>query len=550
MRNIIKQSKAAGTTLIILFTVISSACCQPSWDALKKENTVLKVSIWFTAQEVDKYLSNPAGLDDAVNWCKKYGITKVHLEAFGRGLYAKKETLIAARDRFLKEHLEVSSGVTTTKFGKDAVNGGDGAVEWTGSQCYTNKGTQEELQRLIEYTASMFDEIILDDWYFTQCQCDECIKARGNLSWPAYYTSLMTKISRERVVAPAHAVNPKVKVIIKYPQWYDQFHMRGYDVVGEPPIFDGIWIGTEDRNFEYDKNNLGYEIGYNAYFNMRWLPTLGNAAGGGWFDTGGTRTKVTTYLEQARHTVLGEGNNMILWSYSGHVAAPDKMDALLKEYPGLIKLAKIVQGKPIKGVHMVKPGNSEPFEETWICSFLGELGIPFVPDSKVNEQASSAVFTVLALKDPDFIDKFQRIVNKGTPLVLTDGLAKRMADHPAFLNNANVTVLPISGSPKTVLNLSRELIKVYRDKLLAPFGIKFDAPSKVELYLFGDNTFVVENINDTAVDVSLDLPRLAAVSKTLTLPENAATDFSSTGNSLKMHIAANSLIVGTYILKN
>jgi hypothetical protein len=546
MRKIVFQLKATVVVLMLLFTSINSVYSQTVWNTMKNENKVLKLSIWFTAQEVDKYLSTPDGLNDAVNWCKKYGATKIHLEAFGRGLYAKRETLIAARDRFRKEGIEVASGVTTTKFGKDAVNGGDGAVEWTGSQCYTNKGTQQELQRLIEYTASMFDEIILDDWYFTQCQCDECIKARGDLTWSKYYTDLMTKVSRERVVGPAHRVNPNVKVIIKYPQWYDQFHMRGYDVVGEPPIFDGLWIGTEDRNFEYDKNNLGYEIGYNAYFNMRWQATLGVAKGGGWFDTGGTRTKVTTYMEQARHTVLGAGNTMILWSYSGHVGAPNKMDALLKEYPGLIKLAKIVQGKPIKGVHMVKPGNSEPFEETWLLSFLGELGIPFVPASVVDEKAKSAVFTVHALKDPDFIDKFQRIVNKGTPLVLTDGLAKRMADHPAFLNNANVTILPIKGSPKTVLNLSREQIKVYRDKLLAPFEMKFDAPSKVELYLFGDNTFVIENINETAVDVSLDLAHVSTATKILTLPEDAASTLSKTGNSVKMHIEPNSLIVVDY----
>ncbi|MEX8546951.1 MAG: hypothetical protein V5804_05050 [Mucilaginibacter sp.] len=87
----------------------------------------------------------------------------------------------------------------------------------------------------------------------------------------------------------------------------------------------------------------------------------------------------------------------------------------------------------------------------------------------------------------------QRIVNKRTPLVITDGLAKRIADYTAFLNSANVTALPVKGSLKTVLNLTREQIKVYSDKLLATFGIKFDAPSKVEFYLFGDNTFVVEN---------------------------------------------------------
>ena len=274
----------------------------------------------------------------------------------------------------MKEGIEVQGGVTTSKFGKDGVTKG-----WKGAQCYTNKATQEELQRIFEYTASMFDQIVIDDWYFTTCQCDECVAARGSQTWPEYYGDLMVKMSRERVMQPAHAVNPNVKVIIKYPQWNDQFHMRGYEVVRQPNIFDGIWVGTEDRNFDYN-SSPGYEIGYNAYFNMRWLASLGRV-GGGWFDTGGARTTVNTYLEQARHTVLGDGREMILWCYSGHLGAAPKMEALSKELPGLIKLAKIVRGKPIKGVHLLKPGNSEPLDEEWVCSFLGTLGIPFVPAS-------------------------------------------------------------------------------------------------------------------------------------------------------------------------
>ncbi|MEP6728049.1 MAG: hypothetical protein ABJC98_19655 [Bacteroidota bacterium] len=537
--------KAIVIAIVILCTNTNTGIAQSLWNTMKAEKGVLTLSVWFTAQEADKYLSHTSGLDSAVNWCKQYGVTKVHLEAFGRGLYAKKETLITARDRFLKEGFIVSSGITTTQFGKDAVNGGDGAIEWTGSQCYTNKGTQEALQRLVEYTASMFDEIVLDDWYFTQCQCIECIKAKGDLTWSKYYTNLMGKMSRDRVVGPAHAVNPKVKVIIKFPQWNDQFHKRGYDVVAEPGIFDGIWAGTEDRNFEYEKNNLGYEIGYNAYFNMRWLATLGTV-GGGWFDTGGNRTKVTTYMEQARHTVLGEGKDMILWSYSGHLASPPKIEALSKELPGLIKLAKIVQGKPVKGVQLLKPGNSDPFEEEWICSFIGNLGIPFVPASEVDENARAIFFPVQALKDTDIVAKFGRIVNKGTPLLLSDGFAKRFAINIAYLNNANVTVLPVKGSPKTLLNLTREQIKPIRDKMMAPLQIKFDAPNRVELYLFGDNVFVVENTNEEAVDVTLELPRISVAGKVLVLPEKGRADLVSSGNNVKIHIGANTLVVVEY----
>lgn len=533
-----------GIGLMIVFMSLTSAYSQQLWNTMKNEKEVLKLSVWFTAQDVDKYLSNPEELDKAVNWCKQYGAMKVYLEAFGRGLYANRNTLVNARDRFKKEGFAVSSGVTTTKFGK---NGSDGlGTEWSGGQCYTNKGTQQELQRLVEYTASMFDEMIFDDWYFTQCQCDECVNARGDQTWSKYYTDLMCKMSQERVVKPAHAVNPKMKVIIKFPQWNDQFHMRGYDVVRESKIFDGIWVGTEDRNFDYETSR-GYEIGYNAYFNMRWLATLGNV-GGGWFDTGGTRTKITTYLEQARHTVLGEGKEMILWCYSGHLGvATPKMEALSKELPGLIKLGKIVQGKPIKGVQMLKPGNSEPFEEEWVNSFLGNLGIPFVPASELDEKAAMAVFSVQALKDPAFVSKFERFVNKGAPVLITDGLAKRLNAHIAYLNNVNLTILPVKGSPKTLLNMTREQIKPYRDKLLAPMGIKFDAPSKVELYLFGDNTFVVENVNTEAVDVTLEFPKVSTVNKSLVLPEESGSaDLSLSGNSVKINISGNTLVAVDY----
>ncbi len=391
----------------------------------------------------------------------------------------------------------------------------------------------------------MFDQIVIDDWYFTTCQCDECVAARGSQTWPEYYGDLMVKMSRERVMQPAHAVNPNVKVIIKYPQWNDQFHMRGYEVVRQPNIFDGIWVGTEDRNFDYN-SSPGYEIGYNAYFNMRWLASLGRV-GGGWFDTGGARTTVNTYLEQARHTVLGDGREMILWCYSGHLGAAPKMEALSKELPGLIKLAKIVRGKPIKGVHLLKPGNSEPLDEEWVCSFLGTLGIPFVPASEIDEQAASAVFPVQALKDPYFPAALQRMLDKGTPVVITDGLAKQLAGNQAILENKNLTVLKVQGSPKTLLKLTREELKPIRDKLLAPMGLKFDAPNEVELYLFGADYFVVENFNDEAVDVTLDFPRVLKVKKALTLPEDATNvGLSQSGNSVKIRISPRTLVAVEY----
>ena len=33
-----------------------------------------------------------------------------------------------------------------------------------------------------------------------------------------------------------------------YPQWYDNFHNRGYEVVQETQDYGKIWIGTETRD--------------------------------------------------------------------------------------------------------------------------------------------------------------------------------------------------------------------------------------------------------------------------------------------------------------
>lgn len=518
------------------------------WDLVQNSKDILTLTVWFTAQDVNKFLSHVDGMEDAISWCKQNGITKVSLEAFGRGLYANRQTLLGAKTRFLREGFAVRGGVLTTKFGKNGF--GD---DWN-AQCYTDRTTQEELQRIFEYAASIFDEIIIDDWYFTECQCAECIAACGDESWSKYYRDLMVRMSRDRVMKPAHAINPNVKVIIKFPQWYDEFHRRGYDVAREPGIFDGIWVGTESRNFEY-LNGPGYEIGYNAYFNMRWLGGLGSV-GGGWFDS--ERTTVEAFVEQARHTVLGGGKEIILWCY-GHMLEETEstgsikgtpivnMKALKKELPGLIRLAGIVQGQPIRGIHLLKPPNSEPFEEEWVCSFLGCLGLPFVPAHEIDELAQSALFPVQVLRDAAFPDALRRMLDKGASIVITDGLDKRLTSHAEIPDDPKLTVLHVGKSPRQLLQLTREELKPIRDKLLAPLEVRFDAPNKVELYLFGQNSFVVVNINDKEVEVTLELVHISDAHKALVLPEDqGSVELSQSGNSMKIRLSPRTLVAVEY----
>ena len=123
------------------------------------------------------------------------------------------------------------------------------------------------IKDIAELTARYFDEIVLDDYYFTNCKCDLCIKAKGNRSWGDFRMDLLDKVGREMIVEPAHRVNPKCKVIIKYPNWYDHFHGLGFDLKHGPWTFDGVYTGTETRNPESEQHLQAYEsFGIIRYF--------------------------------------------------------------------------------------------------------------------------------------------------------------------------------------------------------------------------------------------------------------------------------------------
>src|ERR1035438_7596543 len=55
----------------------------------------------------------------------------------------------------------------------------------------------------------------------------------------------MDDVSGDLIIDAAKAVNPKVRVIIKYPNWYESFQGLGYDLAVEPKMYDAIYTGTE-----------------------------------------------------------------------------------------------------------------------------------------------------------------------------------------------------------------------------------------------------------------------------------------------------------------
>jgi hypothetical protein len=479
------------------------------WDLARSKQQIHRFSTLITAQQVRDHLSSDEGIAAAIDWCKRTGVTKVYIEAFRDGYQARRDTLQHAKERFLAAGFDVSGCVTTTAVGKRSTG-------WRGISCYTDQPTQERLQRTFEYTAGLFDEIMIDDFWFTDCTCPQCDAARRAKTvtigqrkypvagdrWEDYRCELMVRLSRDRVLGPAKQVNPKARLIIKYPQWYDQFHERGYEVVRETRDFDLIWVGTETR--DYNDRRWGGTPQYEAYFIMRWLGGIGGPkCGGGWYDPYGTTAH--TYLEQARQTVLGGARQSLLFCYGSLLAGtgPKNVEALRANIPELLAVAEEVGRRKVVGVAAYKPPNSHPQKEPRVFDFIGMMGLPLVPCHEFPTDAQAAFFSVHALKDPEFTQKLSALVAAGKPILVTDGLARQL-EGKLKLDAPNVQILAVGGDPKSLLKLPQARLDAFRRPLLRPVGHTFRAPNKVALYLFGDGSWVIENFNDQPVTVELD----------------------------------------------
>jgi len=268
--------------------------------------------------------------------------------------------------------------------------------------------------------------VILDDFFFTSCKCDRCIKAKGQKSWTEFRLALMEEAARNLVVGPAKAVNPNVKVTVKYPNWYDHFQNLGFNLEAEPKIFDDLYTGTETRDAVYSNQHLQP---YHGYSIVRYFDNLKPGHNrGGWVDTGGMKT-LDRYAEQLWLTLFAKAPEITLFDIrqiyqplmgpDGQMAPDSEVTRVagyaFSQVDGI--LGKL--GKPV-GVKSYKPFHSSG--EDHLQSYLGMVGIPMDIVPAFPSEAKTVLLTRAAAKDKQIVDKIRTHLQAGKNVVITSGL--------------------------------------------------------------------------------------------------------------------------------
>lgn len=499
-------------------------------------------------------------------------VGKVYLETYRGGTRIEAEQLKRVIAFFQSRGIATSGGITT-----DTEDNGEGGFY---PLCYTSPETRKMLTELVEFTAGFFDEIILDDFFFTNCKCKGCIQAKGQRTWAEFRLELLREISETVVVAPAKRVNPKVSVIIKYPNWYEHYQDCGYNPERQPAIFDAVYTGTETRNPTYTQQHLPK---YLSYFNMRYHEnTAPGRNGGGWFDPYECTYNLTSYAEQGYLTLLAKAKEATLFSLGSLLDAPfslcipvagqvfSDMDDIL---PAL--------GNPT-GVACYLPFHSHG--EDYLHNYLGMLGIPLEPSPAYPDKAKTVFLTESAAMDGNIVAKMQHSLLDGGTVIVTSGFVrarqrefsqladirhtgrKALVNRFAYSFDGGVTfggcvtgeapmlipqleyptndtweligafgednsfpilvkttygdgrlfVLTVPEDYGTLYHLPRAVLAIIRGVFAANAPLTLDAPAKTALFLYDNDTFVLRGFAPYYDTASVTVKGGSAVLKNLT----------------------------------
>jgi hypothetical protein len=427
---------------LVLPVLVALASSIPLDAAGPAPHDQFRVAIYIPVAVVEQ-MKDPAYLQKS--WdeiSSQVKVDKVYIETYRSRVIADDALLETVKAFFTAHGVQVAGGIAF------AAEDSSQFVSFS----YTDPKERAYVKHISELTARHFDEIILDDFFFNNTKYDSDIAARGTESWSSFRLKLMDEVSRDLVVAPARAANPKVKIIIKFPNWYEHFQGSGYDLAEEPKIFDGIYTGTETRDPVITDQNLQQ---YESYQIIRYFDNVAPGRnGGGWVDTFDTRY-VDRYAEQLWDTMLAKAPQIMLFQWSNlllpakpgnraewsglkttfnyeameqwHARSGSSAPANYASIAGysLNSVNAVVGklGKPI-GIQSYKPYQSSG--EDFLHNYLGMIGIPIDLHPDFPDDAGTVLLTESAKYDPQIVRKIEGHLQKGGSVIITSGLLKAL----------------------------------------------------------------------------------------------------------------------------
>ena len=386
-----------------------------------------KISVYMVAQSIEQM--DMETLKRQYDFIEKYvGIDKVYLEPYRGDAWVSKEKIREIAAFFKEKDVEVAGGMTTLT--PDLKKSDEDKQRLFGTFCYSDDKMRERLKSVSEYCSELFDEIILDDFYFTNCSCDECIKAKGSRSWSQFRRELMKEVSLNLVVGPAKKVNPDVKMIIKFPNWRESYHATGYVPDIEKDIFDRVYTGSETRSGAYHDQHLPAYLSYSI---VRWMDEASDHRNQGtWFDTYQC-WPIDTYLEQGYLSAFSkpEEISLFMWTdlFENKLVTP--LGLQLKRIDEILDHA----GRPV-GVPVYIPYSSQG--ENHVEDYMGMQGFALIPTPHFPNDGK-VVLTESSLTDKDILKKMKGLLQKGGEVFVTPGFAKNAGEEFGDISSASFT---------------------------------------------------------------------------------------------------------------
>ena len=322
----------------------------------------LKYAVYFLSEDIEKLLVDPADRRKTFEYFAPLRANRFYLEGS-----SNKEV----DDAQMKKVAEAvrAEGVIAAGSMVPIVAGGPA--------CYNNPGHMAILEKRARAMAQVFDEMILDDWLFTTCTCEKCVAERGQSTWADYRTRLLREKSKQHIIDPAKQVNPKIKVIIKFPDWAEGHRQNGYDVDGETRQFDAMAVGIETRIPTTQDQHIPI---YSGYVFQKWWPSVDPSKWvGSWLDNYDMQGHANEFEAQVWQAVLAQSPEIILWC-AGTLYPTDPASNVYPHFcemlPEFDRVAGMLKGTA-RGVPMYLPYGS--VGEYNVFGYLGMAGIPIAP---------------------------------------------------------------------------------------------------------------------------------------------------------------------------